>query len=220
VRRNPEHGAASVEQVGLVMLVALLLLAAISAFAAGPTQEGGRELGATIARKLRCAPRLPGPCWRDPLTEAYGRPVAGVVRVLAPQPRAATAPSGLPLIPVDFRYCRRQSCAVPGERPGLTRSNRRVSAFTSVVDRRRAGGEVEITYWLYRPGIGWTRATRHASAADVAEYAPTPLLETASPRLVPLETLPGRNHYSFPASEEPPWRWQVEGVYPGYSGRS
>ena len=198
-----------------MLLVALLLLAAISALVAGPPDDRGRELGATIARKLRCAPRLPGPCWRDPLTEAYGRPVAGVVRALAPQPVAVATPSGLDLLPVDFRYCRRQSCAVPGERTGLTRSNRRVSVFTSVVDRRRAGGQVELTYWLYRPGAGWTRTTRHASAADVANHASTPLLETANPRLVPLETLSGRNHYQFPQSEEPPWRWQVESVYPG-----
>jgi hypothetical protein len=214
VRSGSEHGAASVEQVGLVVLIALLLLAAISAVAAGPQDERGREVGAAIARKLRCAPRLPGPCWRDPLTGAYGRPVAGAVRALAPQPGAVVGPSGLPLLPVDFRYCRRQSCAVPGERAGLTDSNRRVSAFTSVVDRRRAGGPVEITYWLYRPGIGWTRATRRASSAEVADHASTPLLETANPRLVPLETLPGRNHYQFPRSEEPPWRWQVESVYP------
>lgn len=210
-----EHGAASVEHVGLVMLVALLLLAGISAFAAGPPNEPGRELGGAIARKLRCAPRLPGPCWRDPLTEAYGRPVAGAVRALAPQPVAVRAPSGLALMPVDFRYCRRESCAVPGERPGLTGSNRRVSAFTSVVDRRRAGGAVEITYWLYRPGIGWYRTTRRASSAQVAHHISTPLLETADPRLVPLETMPGRNHYPFRRSEEPPWRWQVESVYPG-----
>jgi hypothetical protein len=215
VRRSYEHGAASVEQVGLVLLVALLLLAAISAFAARPPDERGRELGAAIVRKLRCAPRLPGPCWRDPLTQAYGRPVAGVVRALAPQPGAVTGPSGLLLMPVDFRYCRRQSCAVPGERLGLTSSNRRVSAFTSVVYRRRAGRSIEITYWLYRPGVGWTRATRHAGAADFADRASTPLLETATPRLVPLETLPGRNHYEFPHSEEPPWRWQVDSVHPG-----
>jgi hypothetical protein len=214
VRRSPEQGGASVEQVGLVLLIALLLLAAISAFAAGPPDERGRELGATIARKLRCAPRLPGPCWRDPLTEAYGRPIAGVVRALAPQPAAVTGPSGLALVPVDFRYCRRESCAVPGERPGLTSSNRRVSAFTSVVDRRRAGGQVQITYWLYRPEVGWTHATRRASAADVAEHASTPLLEAANPRLVPLETLPGRNHYTFPAAERPPWQWAVPGTYP------
>lgn len=200
---------------GLVFLVALLLLTAISALAAGPPDERGRELGATIARKLRCAPRLPGPCWRDPLTEAYGRPVAGAVRALAPQPGTVTGPSGLALLPVDFRYCRRVSCAVPSGRPGLTSSNRRVSAFTSVVDRRRAGGGVEITYWLYRPGLGWTHTTRRATSAEVAGLATTPLLEADNPRLVPLETLPGRNHYSFPASEEPPWRWQVESAYPG-----
>jgi hypothetical protein len=213
VRRSSEHGAASVEQVGLVLLIALLLLAAISAFAAGPPDERARELGATIARKLRCAPRLPGPCWRDPLTEAYGRPVAGVVRALAPQPGAVTGPSGLALLPVDFRYCRRESCAVPGERPGLTSSNRRVSAFTWVVDRRRAGGSIEITYWLYRPAVGWSQTTRRASSAE--DLASTPLLETANPRLVPLETLPGRDHYEFTRSEEPPWRWQVGSVYPG-----
>ena len=137
------------------------------------------------------------------------------MRALAPQPRRASGPSGLALLPVDFRYCRRESCAVPGERPGLTGSNRRVTAFTSVVDRRRAGGQVEITYWLYRPGDRLDRVTRRASSADVADHASTPLLETDNPRLVPLETLPGRNHYEFPASEEPPWRWQVESVYPG-----
>jgi hypothetical protein len=56
--------------------------------------------------------------------------------------------------------------------------------------------------------------TRRASSAEVTDHASTPLLETDSPRLVPLETLPGRNHYPFPPSEEPPWRWQVEGHYP------
>jgi hypothetical protein len=56
---------------------------------------------------------------------------------------------------------------------------------------------------------------RRASPADVEAAASTPLLETADPKLVPLETLAGRNHYEFPSSEEPPWRWQVEGVYPG-----
>ena len=203
------------EQAGLVLLVALLLLAAISAIAAGPPNDQGRELGSAIARKLRCAPRLPGPCWRDPLTEAYGRPFAGLVRALAPRPGAVAGASGLPLVPVDFRYCRRPSCAVPGDDWGLTSSNRRVTAFTSVIDRRRSGGPVEVTYWLYRPGVGWGRVTRRASSADVATHASTPLLQAANPRLVPLETLPGRNHYEFPAAEEPPWRWQVQSVYPG-----
>ena len=215
MRPTAEHGAASVEHAGLALLVALLAVAAISAVVARPPGEEGRELGSAISRKLRCAPRLPGPCWRDPLTEAYGRPLAGAVRALANEPAAAPAPSGAALVPVDFRSCRRESCAVPGDRRGLTASNRRVTAFTSVLDRRRAGRGVEITYWLYRPTLGWERVTRRASSADVAAYASIPLLETSSPRLVPLETLPGRNHYDFPPGEEPPWRWQVEGTYAG-----
>jgi hypothetical protein len=137
------------------------------------------------------------------------------VRALAPQPGGVTRPGGEPLVPVDFRYCRQPSCAIPSGRVGLTTSNRRVTAFTSVVDRRRAGGGITVTYWLYRPALGWQRVVRHATAAEVAANASTPLLETANPRLVPLETLPGRNHYDFPAAEEPPWRWKVPSVYPG-----
>jgi hypothetical protein len=215
VRARDEHGAASVEHAGLVLVIAIVLVAAIAAIAADPPGRSSRDLGTAIARKLRCAPRLPGPCWRDPLTEAYGRPLAGLVRAFAPKPRSVPDASGAALLPVDFRYCRRPSCAVPGARPGLTASNRRATAFSSVVDRRAAGGMVEVSYWLYRPGIGWERAVRRATSADVAAHAETPLLETAIPRLVPLETLSGRNHYDFPPAEEPPWRWRVPSVYPG-----
>jgi hypothetical protein len=213
--RTPERGAASVEHVALALLVALLMLAGVAALAAAPPSEEGRELGASLARKLRCAPRLPGPCWRDPLTDAYGRPLAGLVRALAPEPGAPLGPSGFPLLPVDFRYCRRESCAAPGKAPGVTASNRRVTAFTAVEDGRPGGGEVIVTYWMYRPALGWEREVRTASSHEVAAAAKTPLLEKDNPRLVPLETLPGRNHYEFPAAEEPPWRWEVDGVYPG-----
>ena len=165
MRPRDAHGAASAEHVGLVLLVALLVAAAISAIAARGPDKAGPELGSAIARKLRCAPRLPGPCWRDPLTEAYGRPLAGAIRALAPDPEAIPGPDGQVLLPVDFRYCRRSSCAVPSGRIGLTASNRRVTAFTSIVDRRRSAGIVEITYWLYRPTIGWGRVVRRASSA-------------------------------------------------------
>lgn len=211
---EPQRGAATVEHVALALLIALLMLAGVAAFAAAPPLEKGRALGTSIARKLRCAPRLPGPCWRDPLTGAYGRPLAGLVRALAPEPAARVGPSGLPLLPVDFRYCRRESCAAPGDEDGLTASKRRVTAFTSVDDRRQGEGDVTVSYWLYRPGLGWEEERRVASSADVAAAAKTPLLETDNPRLVPLETLAGRNHYEFSAGEEPPWRWQVEAVYP------
>ena len=93
---------------------------------------------------------------------------------------------------MDFRRCRSESCAIPGERPGLTASNRRVTDFVAVDDRRSAGGPAEITYWLYRPTLAWERIVRRASSADVARLASTPLLESDVPALVALETLAGR----------------------------
>jgi hypothetical protein len=44
----------------------------------------------------------------------------------------------------------------------------------------------------------------------------TPLLESANPALVPLETLLGRDDARFPAVEEPPWRNRIE--LPGFAG--
>jgi hypothetical protein len=205
---HAERGAASVEHAGLALLIALLTSAGVAALAANPPDRKARELGTAIARKMRCAPRLPGPCWRDPLTEAYGRPLAGLARALAPVPRTVAG-----LLPVDFRYCRQASCAMPGARPELTASNRRVTAFLAIEDRRRGDGSVRLDYWLYRPTVGWESVTRTASAADIEGHAATPLLETDHPRLVPLETLDGRNHVAFPAGEAPPWRWRIESVY-------
>lgn len=213
--RRSQRGSATVEHAGLLLLIAAIIVVVIAQIAASPPTEEGRELGFALARKLRCAPALPGPCWQDPLTVAYGRPLAGAVRALAPPPRTARAPDGLELLPVDFRYCRSESCAVPGPRYGLTASNRRVSDFVSVADHRRSAGFAEITYWLYRPYVGWSRVVRRASSQQVAALAGTPLLDTAVPKLVPLETLSGRDSYVFRAGEEPPWRGEVERRYPG-----
>lgn len=206
--RQEEDGSATTEHVGITILVALALIAGIAAVGAG-ADESGRELGSAIARKLRCGAVGPRPCWRDPLTTAYGRPLAGAIRALAPVPIATSG-----LLPVDFRRCRSASCAVPGPSPGLTASNRRVTDFVSVVDGRRVGGPVEISYWLYRPTLGWERVVREASSANVERLASTPLLETDVPVLVALETLDGRNQYEWAADEEPPWRWRVDSVYP------
>lgn len=208
---DAQRGSASVEHAGLALLIALLVLGLLASIAAGPL-DGGRDVASAIARKIRCAPRLPGPCWRDPLTEAYGRPLGGLVRALAPAP----APAGSQgLLPVDFRRCRSVSCALPGPgSPRLTASNRRTTAFVAVYDERRSGSGVRVDYWLYRPSLGWEGVTRRASAADVARLASTPLLESQVPALVPLETLDGRDQLQFPPGEEPPWRWQVESVFP------
>jgi len=200
----------------LVALIALLLLVGIAAVAASGEIDAGRSLAGTIARRIACAPRLPDACRHHPLVPAYGWPLARLARALAPSPEAKRGPSGLPLVPVDFRRCRRESCAVAAG-PHLTASGRRSTAFTEVLDRRRTLGWVELTYWLYRPGLGWERVTRRAGQAQVNAAAGVPVLLQDDPALVPLETLPGRNHYEFPASERPPWQWRVHGLYPGWS---
>jgi hypothetical protein len=201
------RGAATVEHAGLCLLIAALAIAGVAALA-GRTPEGGRELGFTLARKLRCAAQGPGPCWRDPLTTAYGRELAGAVRALAPNPEPLTGPGGTPLLPVDFRACRQPSCAAPGSRHGLTASNRRVTTFVAV----GAPGTTttRITYWNYRPTLGWREHKVTVSAGDVQALGSTPLLDEQVPVLVSLETLPGANHFDFSAGEEPPWRWQIE----------
>ena len=56
---------------------------------------------------------------------------------------------------------------------------------------------------------------RRATPLDVAAASNTRVLLQDDPNLVPLETLPGRDQYDFPAGEEPPWRWQLKSIYPG-----
>ncbi len=214
--RERERGSASVEQAGLVALIALLLLAAIAAVAAGGKVDAGRSLAAAVAKKIACAPHLPDACRHHPLVPAYGWPLARLTRALAPAPEAQPGPSGLPLVPIDFRRCRRESCAVAAG-PHLTASRRRTTAFTELFDRRRTRGWVELNYWLYRPSIGWERIIHRVGQAQIDAAANVPVLLKDDPALVPLETLPGRNHYDFPPGERPPWQWKVHAAYPGWS---
>jgi hypothetical protein len=195
-----------VEHVGLCALIALLVLAAVAALGTKPADRSARELGEVIGRRIACAPRHPVPCGRNPLALAYGFPVGKLVRHLAPGP-AELAAGGL--LPVDFRRCRQPSCAMPGSRPGLTASNRRVTVFTSLEDLRGAGGPVRVTYWLYRPGRGWDSTQRTAGPAEIAAASRIRLNLEDDPQLIPLETLAGRNHTDFPRGEEPPWRWRI-----------
>lgn len=185
-------GAASVEHVALATLVALLFAAALAILAGSPPPEEGRRLGAAIARRIACAPRLPDPCRRDPLVEAYGRPLAHLIRALAPPAAAVPGPGGAPLLPVDFRHCRRPSCAVPAAGPAgrrLSTANRRATAFVEVRDRRRAGGGgVEVIYRLYRPGLGWSSLARGVAAVPPPPPGRRPWPANGGDlRLVPLE---------------------------------
>lgn len=211
-----EGGAASVEQAGLTALIALLALTTIAALASGGEIDPRNALGSAIARRIACAPRLPDACHHHPLVPAYGWPLARLARALAPPPAPRPGPEGLSLVPVDFRRCRRQSCAV-ATGAHVTASGGRTTAFTQIEDRRGTLGWVELTYWLYRPSLGWERIARQASQAQVDAASHVQVLLKDDPALVPLETLPGRDHYEFPPGEQPPWQWHVHGLYPGWS---
>ena len=195
MRSRPVHrrGTASVEYIALAGLIGLLIVAAVAALVASPPGRGERELGEMLARRIACTPRYPVPCGRNPLALAYGFPVGKLVRYLAPVPAAKNGE-----LPVDVRYCRQPSCAVPGPDPSLTASRRRVTEFVSVEDARRAGGSVRVTYWLYRPRLRWQRVVRIAGATDIAAASRIRLNLEDDPALVPLETLMGRDRYPFP----------------------
>ncbi|MBS1884174.1 MAG: hypothetical protein JSS97_14595 [Actinobacteria bacterium] len=216
VAAGVERGQATIESAGLAALIALVIVALVAAVVSSGEVKAGRELAGAIGRRIACAPHLPDACRHDPLVPAYGRPLARLARALAPPPEALPGPDGLPLVPVDFRRCRRESCAVAAG-PHLTASNRRTTDFTQLLDHRRSEGSVELIFWEYRPTLGWRAVRRTATAADIATAAGTELLVTQDPILVPLETLPGRDHYDFPADETPPWQWQVDPRYPGWS---
>ncbi len=201
---NASRGAASVEYLALAGLIGLLVVTAVAALVAAPPRRADRELGEMLARRIACVPRYPVPCGRNPLALAYGFPLGKLVRSLAPAPAIEAGE-----LPVDFRYCRRASCAAPGREPGLTASGRRVTEFTSIEDLRRVGGPVRVTYWLYRPGLGWQHIVRAAWATEIAAASHLHLSLDDDPALVPLEALPGRDHYLFPPGEEPPWRWSI-----------
>lgn len=210
--RPAESGAASVEQIALALVLAAVFATAIAFVTVAPPVSSSRELGSLIARRLACVPRHPdAPCGRNPLVLAYGSPVAKAVRMLAPDPLAVAAGGGVSLLPVDFRRCRSRSCALPGERSGLTASLRRVTLFTQVTDRRRSAGRVEIRYWSYLPSLGWRVTETSAGELEVEAASTLRLRRLDHPVLIPLETLDGRDHLDFSPGEEPPWRWQIAG---------
>jgi len=211
-----DRGQATIESAGLTALLAFLLIGVIAVIASGGEVKAGRELAGAIGKRIVCAPHLPDACGHHPLVPAYGWPLARLARALAPAPEALPGPDGLPLVPVDFRRCRRESCAVAAG-PHLTASNRRTTDFTQLLDRRGSDGTVDLIYWEYRPSLGWRSVRRTATTADIAAAEGTEVLASQDPALVPLETLPGRNHYDFPAGESPPWQWHVEPLYPGWS---
>jgi hypothetical protein len=163
LRRGPsEHGQATVEYVGLVLVVAALFgtMLAVTGLAADAARLGG-----LLAQKLVCAVRLPVSCSppADQLQRAYGAGVARLLRRHAPTVRFEDGE--YVSLPVDPRVCRDRACADTSERGRLGRSFAQLpaTAFVHVVDCSEGAGTagydcsgpragyLYLQYWLYYP---------------------------------------------------------------------
>lgn len=205
--RSNEAGSATVEQTGLLALLGLAMAAAVLLIAGGLGPETGRGLVTRIANRIACGPLEPGPCRRHPAVAAYGPSIAAALRAFAPAELVRQDGTGRNLLPVDYRRCRIPSCAeVDPTRPklDLSLSNRRTTLFTEAT---RSGGRLDLTWWAWRPGIGWEATRRSIGTAEAEAVRGTPVLLSDSPLLVPLEALDGRNHARFGPGERPPWQW-------------
>ena len=133
-----EQGQGTVEWVGTVCVVALLMVGLV---AAGVRVPGG-ELARSVVSRMLCAASLADGCGDEPeLIAAYGTEVGKLIREHMP---TLAFEQGSRALPVDFRRCRSTAC---GDGPGdglVSRSDGRlpVSAFVHAVDCRAGESEV------------------------------------------------------------------------------
>jgi hypothetical protein len=153
-----QRGQGTVEWVGLVTVVALLLAGLV---AAGGRVPGG-ELARAIGAKMLCAAALADSCGDEPvLIAAYGTEVGELARERMP---SLAFEQGSRALPIDFRRCRSSACG-DGSARGLvdrTDAGLPVTAFVHVVDCREQShdgpdpdctgeraGNLYLQYWLY-----------------------------------------------------------------------
>jgi hypothetical protein len=163
-----EEGQSTIEWIGLVLLVSILVLA-LAALAGA--RIPGIVLARTLADRLICAAGLGGEsCAGVPVSElvaAYGPELAEVVRDAAP---TIAYEDGMHALPIDFRSCRQDPCSI-GAQAGevvTSRAGDPASLFVHVIDCRagaaadseRQGsncsgdraGNLYLQFWAYYPG--------------------------------------------------------------------
>jgi hypothetical protein len=156
-----ERGQGSVEWVGLVALVALLMVGLVAAGVRVP----GVGLARLVASRMLCAVAMADGCGDEPaLIAAYGSEVGKLVRHHMP---TILFERGSRAMPVDFRRCRSSGCG-DGSARGLvhrTDAGLPLTVFVHVVDCRDAegldgagiavdcsgprAGNLYIQYWTY-----------------------------------------------------------------------
>jgi hypothetical protein len=158
-----ETGQTTVEWIGLVLLVCVLVLGALAALGAGLPPAG---LARTMAARLICAAGLSDACAVEPeLVAAYGPELAGKVAKNAPR---IIYERGMTALPVDFRSCRGSRCGNGPDSGAVWSSDagEPAAAFVHVVDCRNVqararsaargfdctggrAGNLYVQYWLY-----------------------------------------------------------------------
>ncbi len=156
-----ERGQGTVEWVGLVCLVALVLVGVLAAGVRLP----GVDLARSVAQRILCATELADGCGDEPLLIAtYGDEVGRLVRRHMP---TIGFEAGSRAVPVDYRRCRETACGDAPDDGLVHRTDERlpVTAFVHVVDCRAGAAEASeaagddcagdragnlyIQYWLY-----------------------------------------------------------------------
>ena len=114
-RITAEDGQAGPEYAAVVLLLAALFSVVLAI--AGPALPGG-ALARAVASKLVCAVKSAGPCGAEatalaaqpsPTQRAYGAELAAMLAERAPT--IWFEGDDFASLPVDFRECRRRSCA-------------------------------------------------------------------------------------------------------------
>jgi hypothetical protein len=132
-----ERGQSTVEWVGTLGVVSLLLIGLVAAGVSVP----GAPLARAVASRILCAAALADGCGDEPaLIAGYGTEVGKLVREHMPD---LLFEQGSRAVPVDFRRCRETECG-DGSARGLvhrTDEGLPVTAFVHVVDCRAAEAE-------------------------------------------------------------------------------
>ncbi len=159
--RHAARGQSTVEWVGLLLVVALVLAALVAAGVRVP----GAALAESVASRLLCAAALADECGDKPgLIAEYGTEVGELVRGHMP---SLLFERGSRAVPVDFRRCRETRCGDAPREGRVTRSEEGlpVTAFVHVIDCRddqverteaegadctgSRAGNLYIQYWTY-----------------------------------------------------------------------
>jgi hypothetical protein len=156
-----DDGQATVEWVGVVLAVALILGGVLSV---GLTADG-RSLGGLIIERIACSAGSRCAETDRAVERAYGPSDAALVRKHLP---GLVYEPGERQLPIDWRECRDVGCATAPDHEGLdahrTDVGLRVTVFTRL---QRRGDRRYIQYWFYYPDsntglAGSDRIWRHS----------------------------------------------------------